>query len=238
MNKSTAIYLRVSTTTQVLNGVSLENQVERCKQYANVRQFANIVILSDEGISGKSTNRPGFQKLLSMIYKNEIENVIVYSLSRFARNIIDTVNTIQLMNKKDVSFHSITESIDTGTAVGRYFLFTLSALAQLEREQISERVSSVLQHKKSLGLRIGQIPFGYRLATDKKNLIQNVKEQQTIKMIIDLKEKRGLSYSQIVDELISAKRKNKNSEIRWYKSQIIRIYQKNKHLNHFENQVI
>jgi site-specific DNA recombinase len=224
MNKSTVIYLRVSTSAQVLNGVSLENQVERCKQYANIRQFSNIVILSDEGISGKSTNRPGFQKLLSMINKNEIENVIVYSLSRFARNIIDTVNTIQLMNKKDVSFHSITESIDTGTAVGRYFLFTLSALAQLEREQISERVSSVLQHKKSLGLRIGQIPFGYKLATDKKNLVQNVKEQETIKLLVDMKEKRGLSYSKIVEELIIAKRKNKNSEIKWHKSQIIKLY--------------
>ncbi len=227
MNKSTVIYTRVSTGGQVLNGVSLENQVERCKNYASIHQFTNVIVLSDEGISGKNSNRPGFQKLLDMISKNEIENVIVYSLSRFARNIIDTVNTIQLMNKKEISFHSITESIDTSTAVGRYFLFTLSALAQLEREQISERTISVLQHKKKQGLRIGQIPFGYNLSSDGKTLLKNKSEQKTLKMIIELKEKDNKSYSEIVKELIERKRVNKSGKVSWYKSRIIKLYQNN-----------
>lgn len=219
----TVIYVRVSTTGQVLNGVSLENQIERCNFYCLTHQFNNPIIISDEGISGKSTNRPGFQSLLDMISKKQVDNIIVYSLSRFARNIIDTVNTIGLMNKKDISFHSITESIDTTCAVGRYFLFTLSALAQLEREQISERVSSVLQHKKAKGQRVGSIPYGFSLDADKKTLLPNKEEQTVINLIVSLKDKKGLSYNKILDKLEELKYKNRVGNP-WHRSQVIKLY--------------
>jgi len=220
---NTVIYVRVSTTGQVLNGVSLENQIERCNHYASMHQYSKPIVLADEGISGKSTNRPGFQSLLEMINKKQVDNVIVYSLSRFARNVVDTVNVIELMNKKGISFHSITESIDTTTAVGRYFLFTLSALAQLEREQISERTKSVLQYKKSKGERIGSIPYGFSLANDKKTLVKNRREQSIIKTIVDCKDKDGLSYNKIISKLSEMKIKNRAGN-NWHRSQVIILY--------------
>jgi site-specific DNA recombinase len=220
---STVIYVRVSTTGQVLNGVSLENQIDRCNHYASMHQYAEPIVLADEGISGKSTNRPGFQSLLEMIKKKQVDNVIVYSLSRFARNIIDTVNTIEMMNKKGIGFHSITESIDTTSAVGRYFLFTLSALAQLEREQISERTKSVLQYKKSKGERIGSIPYGFSLAGDKKTLVENTEEQSVIQIIVESKLKQNFSYNDIISRLNSMKIKNRAGND-WHRSQVITLY--------------
>ena len=146
--KTTIIYIRVSTSQQAENGLSLENQLKRLREYCKYHGFQNIIEISDEGISGKSTNRPGFQKMIELAKKHQIDNVIVYSLSRFARNTIDTIKTMNLFNKLDVSFHSITESLDTSTAIGRFFISTLASLSQLEREQIGERTKSVLQMKK------------------------------------------------------------------------------------------
>lgn len=142
------IYLRVSTSKQAETGFSLDNQLSRLQAYALVHNYTNVKVISDEGISGRSTkNRVGFNEMIELVKSKECSAIIVYSLSRFARNVKDTIETIDLLNKYGVSFHSLTESIDTNTAVGRFFLTTLSALAQLESEQMGERIKSVLDRK-------------------------------------------------------------------------------------------
>ena len=131
--KKVILYSRVSTQQQALSGQSIETQIYRLKQYAEMKEYKNIIVLTDNGLSAKNMNRPGFMKMIEMVKANEIEAIIVFSLSRFARNVIDTIKTIELLNKHSVAFHSLSESIDTSSAVGRFFVNVLSSLNQLER---------------------------------------------------------------------------------------------------------
>lgn len=219
------IYLRVSTSKQAETGFSLENQLSRLQAYALVHNYTDVKVISDEGISGRSTkNRVGFNEMIELVRSRECSAIIVYSLSRFARNVKDTIETIDLLNKYGVSFHSLTESIDTTTAVGRFFLTTLSALAQLESEQMGERIKSVLEHEKDKGERIGQVPFGSR--DENGILVDDSDELETIKLVKSLKDEQGLSYDKIADELVRQERKNKRGQVKWLKSQVIRLYKK------------
>ncbi len=214
------LYTRVSTQQQVDQGHSLAAQESRLRQYASFKGFADVELISDEGLSGCRADRPGFQRVLEAVRSRSVDAVVVYSLSRFARNTVATLDAIELMNRKGVAFHSLTEQIDTGSAVGRFFVTTLAALAQLEREQVGERTRAVLQHKKSNGQRVGQIPFGKRVLGD--HLVPDETEQRVILTVKKL-HATGLSYSGIAKELERQGMKNKGGEARWYKSQIHRL---------------
>ena len=192
------LYIRVSTSKQVEQGASLDTQEAKLRQYAGFHDFDQVEVIADEGLSGKTTARPGFQKLMESVRCKEVDAVIVYSLSRFARNTIATLEAIEVMNKRGVAFHSLTESIDTTSPIGRFFLTTRAGLAQLEREQIGERTRAVLQHMKSIGERVGQIPFGSK--DDNGAIIPDENEQAAIALIGKLRSE-GLSCRAIATRL-------------------------------------
>ena len=221
----TILYIRVSTTQQVNDGISLEAQEQRLIQYCEFNGLDVVGILKDEGLSGSNANREGYRKLMDMVKTKEIDAVAVYSLSRFARNTVEVLKSIELMNKNNIQFHSLTEKIDTTSPTGRFFLTTLAALGQLEREQISERTKDALAHKKSKGERTGGIPFGYELDEDGIHLIENQREQSIISIVLSLKE-LGYSYRNIAKELENRGLKNKAHRIKWSATQIFRILQK------------
>jgi site-specific DNA recombinase len=107
---------------------SLHNQEVRAKDYAKAKQWRIVKVKKDVG-SGKNTDRPGFQDLVSCIQKREIDLVIVYRLDRLSRNVGDIYDTIDLMKQNDVEFASITEGFDTTTAMGRAMLGFAAVLA-------------------------------------------------------------------------------------------------------------
>lgn len=222
--KKTIIYIRVSTDLQTQQGISLENQEARCKSYCEIHQLDDIEVVSDRGVSGKNMKRAGIHKLLELIDSKKVDNVVVYSLSRFARSVKDTLSLLDLFSKAGVNFHSITESIDTTSASGRFFVTTLSAISQYERELTSERTKSVLAYKKQQGFRVGSVLFGYKLAHDGKTLLKHTEEQETIKMIIELRDKEKKSYNEIVKLLTERGRKNKIGTVSWFRSTIIKLY--------------
>ncbi len=221
MKKTAVLYCRVSTDFQATNGVSIQNQQQLLKKYAQQNGYENIIELADEGFSGKNTNRPGFNKLLDLVKQKKVNAVIVYSLSRFARNTMDTLRTIELLSKNDVTFISLSEKIETDSAVGKFFLSVLASLSELERNQISERTKSALQYKKSRMELIGSVPYGFD-CIDGKNLTENPEEQATLTLMRELR-KSNHSYSEIVNRLTEAGAKNKRGAVRWHKSQVIRL---------------
>jgi len=216
------LYVRVSTMKQVNEGDSIDNQTARLKQYASLHGFSDIEVIADEGLSGKTIEREGLQNVMHAVRTHGTDAVIVYSLSRFARNTIATLEAIEVMNKNGVAFHSLTEQLDTTSPIGRFFLTTIAALAQLEREQIGERTRSVMQFKKSQGERVGQIPFGSMLDTTTGKLVDDVNEQAALALVRELHE-RGLSYTRIASELESRNMMNKAGRSHWTKQQIHRI---------------
>ena len=222
--KTAVIYTRVSTLKQVENGVSLDAQLDVLKKYCELNGFDKVIEIEDAGISGKNIRRPGFAEMLELINKKKVDAVIVYSLSRFARNTVDVIQSIELINKNGISFHSYTEKIDTSTAAGKFFLTLLSALAQMERDVISERTKAALAYKKSIGECIGQIPFGYDLVNGR--LVVNESELTVLNRIKNQR-KKGFSYNRIVTELEKMKAKNKHGKVSWHKSQVIRLLKNN-----------
>ncbi|HQM80504.1 MAG TPA: recombinase family protein [Syntrophorhabdaceae bacterium] len=193
-------YVRVSTDEQAREGISLDNQKAKIESYCALHDLELIGIVEDPGKSGKDLNREGMRELVDHIKGRQVNAVIVYKLDRLSRKVIDTLNLIELMRRHNIEFHSITDNIDTKTAMGKFFLNVMASLAQMERDLISERTKDALQHKIDRNERAGQIPYGWTLSPDRKTLLPNPKEQKAIALIRDLHNK-GYSYRAICREL-------------------------------------
>ena len=160
-------YCRVSSDEQAAHGISIEAQREILRGYAAMSQ-SDIELFEDAGFSGKNTDRPALQRLLSSI-NDEVSAVVVWKLDRLSRSLRDTLTMIEdIFAPAGAKLVSVTESIDTSTPSGRMMLNLLASFAQLEREQDSDRV--VMAHKhlardcKYLG---GHVPLGYVIDSDK-----------------------------------------------------------------------
>jgi site-specific DNA recombinase len=156
-------YARVSTEEQAREGVSLDNQEAKIRAYAEVHDLELIDVVRDEGISGKTLNRPGIARVLGMAKDRKVDAIIVYKLDRLSRKTLDTLNTVEMLEASGVAFHSISERIDTKSASGKFFLTIISALAQMERDLISERTVDALSYKRQNGEWMGRIPYGYKV---------------------------------------------------------------------------
>lgn len=219
-HRRAVLYTRVSHVEQVQNGHSLENQIERLRKFAEAHSYRVVEEISDEARSGQKTNRPGFQKVLSLVESGGADAVIVYSLSRFARNTVATLEAISLMKENDVSFLSLTENIDTKSAAGEFFITVLAAFAQMEAKTASERIRSVMELKKSKGEHLGNTPFGWK--KEGAGIVKNADEQEVIRLVVEMRA-RGWSLAEIARQLKKRQLKNRAGNSDWRKTQVKRI---------------
>ena len=181
--KSVIGYIRVSTTGQAQDGVSLEMQEAKIKAYCTLNDLDLAEIICDAGLSGKNLSRPGVQRLLDLIKSGEVSGVVIYSLSRLGRSTADLLDIAKLMDRKGVIMHSLTEKIDTSTAVGRFFFVLTGALAEMERGLVSERTKAALSEKRSQGLRTNfKAPYGHRFTPDGR-VVQDREEQAVLNRV-------------------------------------------------------
>jgi site-specific DNA recombinase len=193
-------YVRVSTEEQAREGISLENQREKITLYCRMNDFELVGIEADEGISGKNLNRPGVTRVLEMAKKKEVNGIVIYSLSRMFRSTIDALNTTKMLDKKGIALHSISEKLDTQSAIGKFFFTLTASLAEMERNIISERTADAMQSMKATGKSTGVVPFGFRLSADGVHIEPDEAEQVVISMIMKLRG-RLYSYRGIAEEL-------------------------------------
>jgi len=179
-------YCRVSTTGQATEGYSLEAQRKKIEAYCELHDLELTDIIEDAGLSAKSiSGRPGIQRVLELVKAGKVDNVVIFKLDRMARNLKEACEIAELLEKKKVSLHSISERIDSGSATGRLFYNILSAMAAWEREIISERTKIALAVKRENGQRIsGHAPYGFRFEEGK--LVLNTHEQAAIAKIHEL----------------------------------------------------
>ncbi len=199
-----ALYPRVSTQEQALHGNSIDEQIERMQNYCKAMGWNNYVIYNDAGFSGANTNRPALQNLIEDVKAGKIEKVIVYKLDRLSRSQLDTLYLIEkvfLANNCD--FVSINENFDTATPFGRAMIGILAVFAQLEREQIKERMTmgKLARAKKGKTNCCAKPPIGYDYLND--NLIINDYESMLVKRIYN-DYSSGKNISQIVKQLNTA----------------------------------
>ena len=157
------LYPRVSTLEQAEHGHSIDEQIERMEKYCEAMGWTVYKVYTDAGYSGGNMERPGLQMMIRDIKKGRIDKVLVYKLDRLSRSQKDTLELIEdifLANKVD--FVSMSENFDTSTPFGRAMVGILAVFAQLEREQIKERMSMGRMARAKKGRYIGsQAPIGY-----------------------------------------------------------------------------
>lgn len=159
MGKEDAIYARQSADKA--DSISIESQIEFCKYETRGQPFR---IYMDKGYSGKNTDRPEFQQMLTAIRNGEIKRVICYKLDRCSRSILDFANLMEEFQKYGVEFVSCTEKFDTSTPMGRAMLNICIVFAQLERETIQQRVFDAYHSRNKKGFYMGgKVPMGFTL---------------------------------------------------------------------------
>lgn len=202
-------YLRVSTTTQAVEGVSLDAQRAKIEQWAVLNGATVAGVYADEGISGsRSDNRPGLLQALAEVERlrrtGQPVALVAYSLSRLARSTTDTLALAARLERMGADMVSLSEKIDTSSASGRMVFRLLAVLSEFERDQIAERTRLALRHKQSRGEKTGgHVPFGYRAVRCKgkpTTLEPDEDEQEIIRRMVAQRE-RGATYSEIAERL-------------------------------------
>lgn len=183
---NTAIYVRVSTEEQAKEGYSIRAQVDKLKNYIEIKDWTYYKVYADEGISGKNiTDRPALNELITDIEAGRVNNVLVYKIDRLTRNTRDLIDLAELFKKNDCAFNSLMESIDTKTASGRMFLKIIGIFAEFERENIIERITLACEKKVKEGytLAVFTTSYGYDRAVGEKVQTINQAEAKIIKEI-------------------------------------------------------
>ena len=149
--KRIAIYARVSTTDQ-----STESQLLDLRRYVSERGWNIFKEYVDEGISGTKDNRPALNGLMNDAKKRRFDVVLVWRFDRFARSTKHLILALEEFKNLGIDFVSYQENIDTSSPLGSAIFTIISAVAQLERDIIAERVKAGLRRAKERGKRIGR----------------------------------------------------------------------------------
>ncbi|KYK25152.1 site-specific recombinase [Thermoplasmatales archaeon SM1-50] len=214
-----AVYTRVSTEEQAKEGFSLDAQLEKLKSYCKARDWIIADEYIDDGYSGRKTKRPAYNKMMNEM--NKWDALLVIKMDRIHRNSKNFMLMMEQLNKNKKEFISMSESFDTSTAIGRFVMNIIQGIAQLESEQIGERVYIGMEQKaKSNGGVLGfNIPYGYDYYDGKLTI--NKSEGPVIKNIyswyLD-----GKSMGEIVEMLNYGKVPTKNQGL-WAKKMVSTI---------------
>lgn len=195
-NLDCVIYIRVSLEYQVAN-FSLSGQEKELKEYADYKKMNVKKVFVERGQSGKSIEgRTEFQNMLDYIATHKISYVIVYKLSRFGRNAKDTLNSLDFLQKHGCNLIAVKDGINSKLAVGKLMITILSAVCEMERENINaQTMLGRITKAKSGKWNGGFAPFGYILKDSE--LIIDEEKAELVKLIFDKFTNSDLGYSGI-----------------------------------------
>lgn len=186
--KKVAIYIRVSSDEQKKEGLSLDAQKRRLEEYALSNDWWIYKIYIDAGVTAKIPikNRPQGKHLFQDFQKGKFSAILIIKLDRAFRNTVDAILTSDELRESKVDLISLSEQIDTTTAMGKFFFTLMSALAQLERELTGERVHDINLDKFKRGIMIGKAPIGYKWSKTKKQMVIDSRKVGIIQSVFKL----------------------------------------------------
>ena len=193
-----ALYARVSTEDQAKEGFSLDAQMKKLEAYCRSRGWTPAGKFIDDGYSGRNTERPAYQEMMASMDQWDV--VLVLKMDRIHRNSVNFTAMMSLLKKNNKEFNSIQEKFDTTTAMGRFVMDIMQRIAQLESEQIGERVKMGMKRKAELctGMLGSGHPYGY--VYSHKELHIEPDEAKTVRLIYKLRSE-GLSTEEIAKKL-------------------------------------
>lgn len=174
-------YIRVSTSDQ-------NTELQR-----NALISANCVQIFENKISGKSSDRPGLKRAMHIM--SEGDTLVVWKLDRLGRSVRHLIALIEELKNRGVHFRSLTDSIDTSTAMGRFFFHVMSALAEMERELIVERTLAGLAAARAEG-RIGgrRRIMTHEVIERAKRMFANGASLHQVALVLDISPKTIYKY--------------------------------------------
>ena len=201
MHMRAALYVRVSTEDQAQSGYSLDAQVKKLEAYCRVRSWDIAGIYRDEGYSGRSKDRPAYTQMMDE--SDDWDILLVLKMDRIHRNSMNFTTMMEELNQKGKQFNSVQDRFDTTTSMGRFVMDIMQRIAQLESEQIGERVYNGMEQKakEGKGYLGGGHPYGYKYEGGKLNIIHE--EAITVRAIFNMA-LRGSNYSDIARYLNEA----------------------------------
>ena len=198
-----AIYVRVSTTSQAEEGYSIEEQIDKLESYCKIKDWTVYKVYTDGGFSGSNTERPALERLIKDADRKKFDTVLVYKLDRLSRSQKDTLFLIEdVFIKNGIEFLSLQENFDTSTPFGKAMIGLLSVFAQLEREQIKERMQlgKLGRAKAGKSMMWAKTSYGYDYHKETGTMTINPVQSLAIKFIFE-SYLSGRSITKLRDDL-------------------------------------
>lgn len=213
-------YVRVSTKLQSDKGGSVQNQRDKITNYCKLEGLKLEGIIEDLGISGTKKDRRGFLKLLDYSRTNQIDVVVVWSLSRLGRNLKDMLETINLFRTYGIELRCIKENIRKDDSISNLILNIMGSINQFEVQQLGERIAVVKQNRKTKGETYGKPQYGYMNVDGK--ILRDPKEYPIRQKIKRLR-KKGYSWNSI-EELFENEGIKSRKGKKFYSSTLCNIF--------------
>ncbi len=212
-----AAYCRVSTDDDEQLGSFESQKLYYEQKIASNKDWVNAGIFADEAVTGTKTDkRSGFQDMIAHCHNGEIDMILTKSISRFARNTVDTLNYVRMLRDRNIAIFFEKENINTLDMNGELLLTIMSSLAQQEVESLSQNVKMGLQMKMKRGELIGfNGCYGYDYHTEDKSITVNEEEAEIVRMIYDMY-LEGYGTTTIAKRLMELGIKNKKGEVSWH----------------------
>jgi DNA invertase Pin-like site-specific DNA recombinase len=170
------IYARVSTKDQ-----SCELQVRDLRAYCTARGFDLVREYVDVGQSGAKDSRPELNKLMDDARKRQFDAIVVWRFDRFARSTKHLLTALEEFRSLGIQFISYQENVDTSSALGQALFTIVSAVAQLERDLIRERVSAGIRNARANGKKLGRP----KNSVDREGILELKKQGQSLRQIAE-----------------------------------------------------
>ncbi len=184
-----AVYTRKSTEEGLdMEFNSLDAQREACEAYVASQKAEGWLLVPDRyddgGFSGGTLERPALQRLMADIEARRVDVVVVYKIDRLSRSLMDFAKLVEVFDRNNVTFVSVTQSFNTTTSMGRLTLNILLSFAQFEREVIGERIRDKFAASRKKGMWMGGfVPLGYDVK--ERKLVINKAEAVTVRRIFE-----------------------------------------------------
>ena len=236
-------YVRVSTTKQRDEGISLEAQQSKIKMYAKMYDLDLVAIEIDVASGKDMSKRPALKRSLAMLDSNEADGMLIMKLDRLTRRVKDVCFMVEEYFQDKILI-SVNDQIDTQTPTGILMLNILTTFAQWERQVLSARTCEAMGFLKEQGVKLGGLPFGYSYAVrddegnelddhGRRKIVENPSEQVTINRMVGLR-KDKLSLQAIADKLTEDGHTTKNGG-QWRSCTISKIIKRAEKIRRLES---